>query len=514
MSSTSSETISLTGSSAVLPEQLRGRTQFLHSLIDRLGWLGFSSMLTALFLTVFFFVLINWPMLADPDLGWHLRDAQWMLHHHAFLHQDVFSFTLTGHTWIDPEWLSELAFYGFYKLADLRGVEVLTILLLELLVLAVFTLSFLRTRNPRAAILAAAMFTLFASVSFAPRTQLFGWLACTVLVAVLHFYRSGQDLLWTLPPLFALWINLHGSWPVGLIVLILFILTGVKSFQSGSIHAQAWTSVQRRKLLIITALCAAAVFINPYGWHLVAYPFLIAGRHKLTLATVQEWQSLDFHGFRGRAVFLLVATFVFLKAFRSRTWSLNDVATLLFALLTAFTYSRFLLFAGIIFCPMLAEELDFLGRDKPAFDKPLLNFAIIALLFFFVSTHIPTQQALRTVSDTGQPGYPSGAVAFLRAHPATGPVFNDFNWGGYLILNLPTQPVFIDTRTDIFDDTGLFATYFDLLSIKSPIESFRNGQLRYVLIPPTTPLANLLARLPNWTLLYHDSTAVLYHRTS
>jgi hypothetical protein len=473
--------------------------------------LGFSVMLTALLMGLLFLSLIHRPLLADPDIGWHLRDAQLMLQH-GFIHADSFTYTLHGHAWIDPEWLSEIAYYGAFQLGHLRGVEVLLIVVLESLILSVFLLALQRTGNARPALLAAFFFGLFASVSFGPRTQLFGWIVCAAVIGILHAYRSGRDYLWALPPLFALWINLHGSWPVGIILIVLFTITGLKSFRRGSLQAIAWTPAQRNRLFLIAGLCFLALLFNPYGWQLVSYPFTIAGQHPLTLQTVQEWQSLDFHSPRAKVVFILFAGFVIVKALRERVWSLYDAAALLFAIAMCFTYSRFLLFAGIVFCPMLAEEFTFTGRDKPEIDKPLLNAAIIAVVLVLMATHIPSEQQVKKEFDTGDLGYPAGAVAYLHAHPAQGAVFNDFNWGGYLIWNLPQQPVFIDTRTDVFEETGLYRQYFDLLSLKTRIESYNNGELRYVLLPPKSPLVNLLERLPTWRVEYQDDTSVLIHR--
>jgi hypothetical protein len=469
-------------------------------------------MLAWLCMGLLFANLVERPLLADPDLGWHLRNAQLMVQHRAFLHADSFTFTLHGHSWIDPEWLSELAYYAAFQAGHLRGVEVLLIAVLLSLIFSVFALGAWRARNARSSVLNVFLFSVFAGVSFSPRTQLFGWLCCVALVAILQLYRTGRDYLWVLPPLFLLWINLHGSWPVGLILLALFLGSGVVGFRAGSLEAVAWTPRQRNRLLLIFALCCAALFCNPYGWRLVAYPYQIAGQHPLTLSTVQEWQTMDFHTARGKLVFILFAGYVLIRALRNRVWSLYDAASLLFAIAMCFTYTRFLLFAGIIFCPMLAEEITFLGRDKPSIDKPLINLAIIAALVFVMARHIPAEQELRKQSDTGDLGYPAGAVAYLRQHPAQGAVFNDFNWGGYLIWNLPGQPVFIDTRTDVFEETGLFRQYFDLLSLKTPIESYNRGELRYVLLPPTSPLSLLLSRLPTWRVEYRDDTAVLIHR--
>ncbi len=470
-------------------------------------------MLLALIMGSLFFFCIHQPLMADPDIGWHLRDAQLLFQQHAFLRNDVYTFSLNGHSWIDPEWLSEVFFYGAWRTFGIRGIEVLSIALLETLMLGVCMLAWQRTRSLRPAIFVAALFIVFASVSIAPRTQLFGWICLVIELAILnHFRHAGEDkknVLWALPLLFGLWINLHGSWPIGFVLLIAFFACGLRSFHLGALAAIKWTPEQRRRLLLFTALSIPALFLNPYGWHLVVYPFIIAGQHKLTLATVQEWQSLDFHGTRGRVVFLLIAILLAARTLRARTWDFYDATTLFIAILAGFTYSRFLLLAGIVLCPILADELTFLGHDNRAKDKRLLNSAIVALVLYFVISHVPTRDELIGQEDRG---YPSKAVTYLSQHPLSGPLFNDFNWGGYLIWNLPTQPIFIDTRADVFEQTGLLQSYMDLINLKLPVESFKQTKFRYVLFPKDSQIVAALSRSPNWTIEYQDDTAVLLHR--
>ena len=474
---------------------------------------GFSSMLLALLMGSLFFFCIHQPLMADPDIGWHLRDAQLLIQQHAFLRHDFYTFSLNGHSWINPEWFSEVFFYGAWHQFGIRGIEVLSIILLETLMLGVCLLAWQRIRSLRPAIFVAGFFIVFASVSIAPRTQLFGWICLIVELAILNHFRTvgegAKDALWALPILFALWINLHGSWPIGLVLLIAFLACGFRSFHIGALEATAWTPMQRKRLLLFTALSIPVLFVNPYGWHLVVYPFIIAGQHKLTLATVQEWQSLDFHGTRGRIVFLLVAALFAARTLRARTWSLYDAAAVFVALMAGFTYSRFLLLAGIVLCPMLAEELTFLGHDDPAKDRRLLNTAVIALVLYFACTHVPTRDELQAQGDRG---YPAKAVAYLSQHPISGPLFNDFNWGGYLVWNLPKQPIFIDTRADVFEQTGLLQSYMNLINLKTPVESFKPTKFRYVLFPRDSQIVAALSRSPNWTIEYQDDTAVLLRR--
>ena len=474
---------------------------------------SFSLMLLAVILGLVYFRCIQQPLLSDPDIGWHLRDAQLLFQNHAFIRADPYTFSLHGYAWINPEWLSEVFFYGAWRALGLHGVELLSILLIEGMAAGVCFLAWQRTRSMRQAALAAFLWLVFSSVSIAPRTQLFGWICLILELAILEHFRtstsSRRHLLWSLPFLFALWINLHGSWPIGFVILLAYVACGFKTLRIGSIESTAWTSAQRRSLLLFSALSIPALLLNPYGWHLIAYPFLIAGKHPLTLSTVQEWQSLDMHSLRGRLVFLAIAALLAARALKLRPWRLYDAVVLFLAVFAGFTYSRFLLFTGIVLCPLLTEECAFLGEDNPAIDKGWLNAGIIALVAGFAIAKWPKTQLLTTQSEIG---YPAKAVAYLREHPPTGPIFNDFNWGGYIVWNDPAQPIFIDTRADLFEQSGLLKNYIDLLSLQLPVEDYNQGQFRYVLFPRNTPVIAALSRSSNWTVEYQDDTTVLLRR--
>ncbi len=479
----------------------------------RLPLPSFSMMLVSLALCFLYAVCIHRPLLADPDIGWHLRDAQLLFQNHAFLRADPYTFSLHGQPWINPEWLSEVFYFAAWKSFGLRGLETLSILFIECMAAGVCFLAWQCTRSLRAAALATVVWVIFAAVSLGPRTQLCGWICLIVELAILEHFRTAQPgrvhLLGALPILFALWINLHGSWPIGLLILLLFIACGFKSFSVGAIQTDAWTRSQRKSLLLFAALCLPALLLNPYGWRLIAYPFIITGKHPLTLSVVQEWQTLDLHSTQGHLVFLAIALLLVARALRPRPWRLFDAILLLLAVFAGLTYMRFLLFTGIVLCPLLAEEATFLGNDDPAVDKRWLNAAIVALVLLFCGSHLPSTQELTAESNSG---YPAQAIAYLRDHPPAGPVFNDFNWGGYIIWNDPTQPIFIDTRADLFEQSGLLKNYVDLVNLQLPVEDFNHGQFRYVFFPKNAALIAAITRSPRWTVEYQDDTAVLLRR--
>jgi hypothetical protein len=470
---------------------------------------SFSTLLASLLALLIFFLCIGKPILADPDVWWHLRNAELLIHNHAFIQQDTFTFTVAGKPWINPEWLSELPYYFAWRWFGYRGLEVVAIAVLEAVVLGVCLLSWQRTRNVKPALLACVVFLPMLSVSFGPRTLMFGWLCLIAELALLWEFRRGRDWLWAMPPLFAIWINAHGSWPIGILFLAVFLASGLFEATWGSIQAERWTPAQRNKLLWILGLSVVALFFNPYGWHLVAYPFHITFGHKLTVETVEEWQTLNFHTFRGKIAYLVITGLVLINMVRKRTWPFYELLFTLIAILAALTYTRFLVLAGIVICPQLAREFTFFEEPDHQNDKPILNFILIAVLAAILVTHIPSQSEIQQQIATI---YPDKAAAYLRTANLDGPIMNEFGWGGYLEWNDPAIPFFIDPRADIFDQWGVLQEYVDAASIKQPLEVMDKYQIRYVIFPKKDPIPYLLTHTPGWTIRYQDDRAILLER--
>ena len=470
---------------------------------------SFSSLLFALFLTAAYIFCSHRAILRDPDIGWHLRNAQTLLQSHSFLRQDSYSFTIQGRPWINPEWLAELPYFFAWRWFGYRGLFFMTVGLIELLVAGCCFLGWQRTRNVRPAMLAGSIFLVLATVSMGPRTLMFGWLCLILELAVLTAFSAGNDQLWTLPPLFALWINLHGSWPVGILFLAIYIVTRWRDISWGAIYADGVNRHQRRKLVWICGLSFLALFANPYGWHLVAYPFIITLHHPLTINTVQEWQSLDFHSLLGRLFFAIVGGVIIASMARRRRWELHELLFLLVSVLAASTYSRFLPLAGIVLTPFLAREFQFFGADDISLDRPILNAAIICILGGFVAFQIPTAAALKEQSEEG---YPVKAAEFLRSHQGAGPLLNDFNWGGYLEWRVPEVPVFIDTRADVFEQWGVLSDYLNAVKLAGLADVLSKYNIDRVLFSKDEPVVLLLRNSPSWKVEYEDDTAVLLRR--
>lgn len=450
--------------------------------------------------------------IADTDIWWHLRNAEYLLHTGSLPRHDMFSFTVTGQPWMNNEWLSELPFWFAWRWMGVRGIFLITVVLMQAIMSGVLYLGWLRTGDIKASFSACILALLMAAVSYGPRTLLFGWLFFVFELILLHKFHNGTDHLWMLPPLFCVWVNAHGSWIIGMVYLLIFIACGFVAGSWGWIESTRWSTRQARKLATVTVLSLLALLINPFGWRLVTFPFDMAFVEKVNTVINQEWQNISFHDLRGRVVFLTLVLFGVASLVRKRRWVLYDLAFLLLAIYSGMAYLRFVFLLGLILCPMLAKELTLFPLYTKKRDKPMLNAVVMACLLLFCILHFPSEAKLQSDVAEGPEGLPARALPFLRSFHPRGPVLADVNWGGYLIWNAPQIPVFADTRGDIFDHCGVLADYMAIINIRSPLQMLNKYGIRYVFFPIDAPLTYLLRVTPGWKVDYENGQSVLFER--
>lgn len=454
--------------------------------------------------------------LADDDIWWHLRNASQLIQTHHFIRADSWTFTVAGQPWVNPEWLGELPFYLAHQWLGERGLYLLTMVLASSIIIGVYWLGWLRSRSWNAAFLTTVAAILFASVSIAPRILLFGWLFLVVELAILWSLHEGRDFTWFLPPLFCVWVNAHGSWFIGFVLMLVFFACSWITGEWGSLYAIRWTPQRARKLTAVTGLSAAALFLNPYGWRLVVYPLNAILHHQLGTESIAEWASLDFHTVRGKFVLAVLLLFLIAQLVRQRRWSIQDLAFAIVAIYAAFAYIRFLFLAGIILMPLFARALhngetqDPTPPRRPARGDRLLWAIVMAALVAVMTLKYPG--ATKIHSGIAE-AFPERAVPYVRSLAGQGNLFNTFDWGGYLEWQAPQVKEFIDPRVDVFVQHGVMADYIRAVHVEDTYAVLDKYQIRYALLKAHTPMACLLGHSTGWKRSYDDGQAVVFERT-
>ena len=499
-----------------LPLEVAGPTTSARSVeaqstAARLAANVFSFPVMCMFLLVAAIFAFSARAIAEPDIWWHLRNASHLLQYHSLPSVDSYSFTAAGSPSLDFEWLSEVPFLLAFKAMGLQGILAVYFAVLVMIYVGVYFRACLAGADCKNATVATMLAVLLGVVSIGPRMLLFGWLCMVGLLIVLdHFRETGKDL-WILPPLFCLWINLHGSWVFGVVVLVVMIASGLVQGQLGPVVARRWSPVELKKLLLALAASLAALFVNPFGYKLVLYPFDLLFRQKDVMQHLEEWQSVQFTGGTGKLTLIMIFALPAAALFCRRRWRPDELILMAFALWASLSHMRFLFFAGLIAVPILAPCLTLFPPYDRKLDKPWLNGGIMAaivgsLIFFFPSTAELQQQ----VSEK----YPLATLAFMQQRHLGGRIFNNYGWGAYMEWNAPELKPFIDGRADIFIYNGSFDDYVNANLIQKSFEILDKYRIDYALLEPDQPLSYLLRHSPAWQPIYSDKVAVLFERTS
>jgi len=345
---------------------------------------------------------------------------------------DPFSYTMPSFPFIDHEWLTNVliknAYYtiGYFGLAAFyAGLGILAV------VTALYTGSKKLKYTQIPLFLGLATVFTFSGI----RPQVESWLFLAIFLPTVVNERIFQKARFLLPALFVVWVNLHGSFALGIASLFLIIAT--KTFQRQSI----------RELLPIFLLSILATFINPYGpriWHEV---WLQVSDTSLRWS-ILEWQPAFFSL---NIPFLLFGTLTTMLTFRfRRKFELKKLVIFFFFLFLAIGSVRHIPLFVIASISILAQALNFLHDEVKEVKlgevrfKKIYNVASTAFLIVFL---ISAGFGIRGAGYFGEETfYPAKGLVYLKENPPPGQIFSEYGWGGYLIWKMPQKKVFIDGR--------------------------------------------------------------------
>jgi hypothetical protein len=444
----------------------------------------------------------------DPDVWWHTKAGEIILSTRHWPTTDPFSFTAGGQPWIDSEWLGDILFAPLAQRAGLQGLDALLIILGSAIMLALYGYATLRAKNSKAGFVVAAILLVLTSASFSLRPQMLGYLFLILTLIILERFRQGKVWsLWFLPPLFLAWVNAHGSWIIGLGVVFVYWVSGLVEFRLGGLEAKRWTPQERRNLSMAFLLSLCTIPLTPYGVQIAAYPFEVAFKMPIGVGNVSEWQPMPFNLPGGKLFLGLILAVLVVQVVCRFTWRLEELALFLFGTMMACLHLRFLLLFVPFSTPVLATIL---ARWVPPYyrskDRYLLNAALMLAVAVGIVRFFPSHADLQKgVSEN----FPVHAVEYMHQHSVRGPIFNNYNFGTYLLWS--DYKVFIDGRSDIYERIGAFSDYLFIDRLKpGALSVLQSYGVRTCLLQRDEPLATMLAALPGWQEVYSDDMSVLF----
>ena len=474
--------------------------------------LTFRRVFPIVLLSMIFVLAVRQSVSVDPDLWWHLKVGEQIIDTRSIPHTDDYSFTKQGSEWVAHEWLSEVLIAGIYRLSGLVGL----VTIFSLIIVIALWLTYLRCDGkPYAAGIAILLAAAASSPLFGVRPQMITLLLASIFIVLLERFNPKQQSrrLWWLVPLTLLWVNLHAGFALGLALIGLYLVRAVLDGE--------WNHV--RPLLMVLVLCTAVVPLNPNGSRMFSYPYETLTSPSMA-AFIQEWASPDFHKITYLPLaIVLLSTFAAMALSPARA-RLGEIFLVLITALGTLRSVRHIPIFSLFAAPVLAKHLWAIARERgwdkllsgaearPSPIKLLINvFLLIAPLVLGVSriwhfaTHQRNYETLRS---------PVAAVEFLKSQHLSGPIYNRYGWGGYLIYQLyPEYRVYIDGRADVYGDqffAEAMRTYDGTGDWTIPFDRY---DIKTVLISPDAPLASLLRNdRGKWKVVYEDNDAIIFSR--
>jgi hypothetical protein len=443
----------------------------------------------------------------DPDIWWHLRVGQWVVEHRNVPATDPFSAYGHDRPWVAYSWLFEVLVYELYRAAGLTGILVYRVLLSLAVIVAIHRL--VARREPR--FVRATVLTVLAYVGMIgllnERPWLFTMLFVILTLEVVLRLRDGSATraVWLLPAVFAVWANIHIQFLNGLAILGLACVAPIADALLGrSTSGTAADTVGTRpwwRLVGLTAACAAATLVNPYGARLYVVVWEYASQ-PVAFDVINELRSPDFRMPYEWAFLALAGAAAFALGRRTRP-SVFDLLLLAGAALAAFRARRDIWFLVVVSLAMLTSG------PRPAEANPFLlsrGRALVVgvgLALFVVLVGVYRNLSEPRLEEAVAREYPVAAVEHVRASGYPGPLFNELNWGGFLIWALPEHAVSMDGRTNLHGDERLARHVNTIRGLRWQDDDDLKAA-RLVIADRDGPLAALLNLHPHFQRVYAD----------
>ena len=457
------------------------------------------------------FLWLGWfsPEIHDSDYWWHLKTGQYIIEHRALPVPDPFAFTTAGvapayageeitrHFNLTHEWLAQVLFYLVWRAGGFGAVVLFRAALLAAFCALVGLVAWRRCggfyRSLAAACAAAGMAIPFAL----DRPYLITFLLLAATIAMLEFRRW----LWLLPPLFLIWANCHGGYFLGWVVLAAYSAEAL------------WQRKKERALWAAAIAAFLASGINPNGFRVLQV--LLYYRNSYETSRLLEWARPRWFTLSEFSLLLFGTAILLLWAHRK----VRPVDWLLFAAFAAAALSaqRNTILIGLI-APILIVSYFPWKRTLP----PALPFAAsLVMIGWAIAVSWSSFFQLRAAEWR----YPAGAADFLLAHHVTGPIFNTYEYGGYLIWRLwPEQRVFIDGRSlseSLFQDYGRILYNHDETGGLSAQQLLDRYGVQTIVMNTFEYSQGIVYRLApaladpqqtEWKLVFDDPTAIVLMR--
>jgi hypothetical protein len=491
------------------------RTDLLSLVLPSLGNIVFVCVL---------FVLIfrsGQGLLADGDTGYHIKTGEVILRTWHVPQRDIYSFHSPPLEWTAHEWLSEIIMAGVFMFSGLSGVVVFFAFVLAITHWLLYRTLRARSDDALLCIAITLLATATSSTHWLARPHTFSLLLTLIWCYGLdRFQRNHDRTLICLPFIMLLWVNLHGGYFIGLVLLMIYLTGNLFFSLSGPPDQTKECRKKARALFLVSLASVAACLANPRGLDILLFPLRLA-TDRFVMDRVTEFMSPNFHGVLPFK-YMFLATIGLLALSRR---ALNLIEAMLMTLLSymALYSARHVSLFAIVVAPIMLKAGESVVRDLPqriqriyrernrnlsAIDAKLNGYLWPCFASLFVVGLVMTG-AVRFQFD--EKIFPVKASEFLKSEKISGKMFNNDEFGDYLIFSLwPAYRVFMDGRSDMYGEK-FGADYFRVANVQPGWKDIlKKYDIGWVIFDTRSALTAALQEQPDWQPIYSDTVATIF----
>lgn len=510
------------------------------------------------FYASFLVVKIGLPA-SDNDAGLYITDGKVIWQTQKVFRQNIYSYTVPEYPVYDHHWLASVMFYFTHEFFGFSGLTLLKTLIL----LSAFAILFgaaLKKANFWLVAVASLPTILILSQRPRIRPEMFSYLFIAIFLYFLFDLEKhpGRKRIFWLVPLQLLWVNFHLFFFVGIALVggFLFekIILHIFKIRQPPFLAEPrqrrwladwrvnlrnlWNDPIVKKLFLILPMLFIVTFVNPNGLEGMLAPLKTHSYATFTVSENQPLFNLKANIFSwdifSSAFVTMIAIFLLSFAFGFRNKPIFFLLAGLGSAGTGLIQVRLVTLFSLIFLPAIASNFDgvfrvikgFMMRKLPkvAVAAGYVSIFTIITLFPYKAYTLNSEMALQGYKygwGMGLDRYSNNAGKFFKEHNIKGPIFNDYDIGGYIIYHLfPNEKVFVDNNgadsypVSFFDDIFVPALSREDRWLKTQ-EQYGINTI-FISIRAAGPAVGgfLWNRFhdPSWALVYADAYAVILVR--
>ena len=369
---------------------------------------------------------------------------------------------------------------------------------------------------------------------FTIASSIFHWLARPHIFSLLFFvigyyllenfqYRH-INYLYFFPPIFFFWVNLHGGFICGFILICIYLIGNLTKFIILKDETKEYYKQKTKFLTLTVAGCLLVSLVNPYGLNTLLYPFKLISQ-KLIMNNIAEFLSPNFHSplllpSRYFLLFMILMIGILKK-------NLNVIEIFLLIIFTnmALFSQRFIPLLCIVAAPIFIRNGEWIlkqihhrfvdifqkkSNDICSIDTSAKGYLWLVAGILIVTMALATNRIEHKFDESRKP---VDAVRFLKEAPIKGNMFNDDEFGDYIIYSAyPQYKVFIDSRVDMHG-TERLKDYLTMVYFKPGWEKIvEKYNINWVILSSDSILSRYLMERYDWRLIYEDKEARIFMR--